>query len=249
MKKIILFIVALLPLSVFAQENTEGRILYKETIQLKIELPKEHQHLASMLPGSQSSEMELLFNKETALYKSFEKDQEEDDDMMAEEGNVRIKMVVSSDDSQVYRNLKSGDQIEKKDFMGKKFIITGTTEKLAWKLTGKQETILDHVCQQAVFQDSTHHIIAWFAPQIPVSIGPDVYGDLPGMILKIESGKDGERTIEATSIEWKKIDNDLIKKPKKGKAVTYEEYEKIVEAKTKEMESQGGNTVIRMRMN
>ena len=54
--------------------------------------------------------------------------------------------------------------------------------------------------------------------------------------------------IVAQDIDFKKIDKKLITKPKKGKKVTKEEFQKIVEEKMKEMgmENRGERSVIRV---
>jgi len=246
MKNTILMLLLVLPLFISAQTNNQGQVLYKETLQLRVELPEEHKQFASMLPSSRTTQMELLFNSEASLYKTFERE-EGDYEESASEGNVRIKMVVANDDQQVYRKMGSREKVEKKGFMGKDFLISGEAEKLPWKLTGEKEEILGYACQKALIQDSSRNIVAWFTMELPIAIGPDGYGDLPGLILKLEMAE-GERVIEATKVALKPIDEKMIMAPRKGKKVSEEEYEKIVEEKTKEMESGGGNQVIRMRI-
>ena len=245
MKKILLALLLALPLCTFAQTNNQGQVLYKETIQLQIDLPEEHKHLAAMLPSSQTTQKELLFNAEASLYKTFEKE-EEDWEGTADEGNVQIKMVVANDDQQVYRKMNSRKKVEKRGFMGRDFLISGEAEKIAWKLTGEKKEILGYACQQAITQDSSRNIIAWFTMEIPLAIGPDGYGDLPGLILKVES-EDGQMVIEAIKVALEAIDGAMIKAPRKGKKVSEKEYDEIVEEKTKEMERGEGNQVIRMR--
>ena len=236
----------LLPLFVSAQTNDQGQVLYKETVQLRIELPEEHKQFASMLPSSRTTQMQLLFNSEASLYKVFEAE-EGDYEESASEGNVQIKMVVVNDDQQIYRRVDSREKVEKRGFMGKAFLLKGEAEKLPWKLTGEKEEILGYACQQAVVQDSSRNITAWFTMEIPMAIGPDGYGDLPGLILKVEMAG-GESIIEATEVALKPIDEKMIIAPKKGKKVSEEEYQRIVEEKTKEMEDGAGNRVIQMRI-
>ena len=61
------------------------------------------------------------------------------------------------------------------------------------------------------------------------------------MILEVSSkGERGSRTIVATAINEKELEKDLIKEPSKGKKVTSEEFKKIVDEKTKEMQEQMG---------
>jgi GLPGLI family protein len=61
------------------------------------------------------------------------------------------------------------------------------------------------------------------------------------MILELDIDE-GKRTLVAEKITLAPNEKGAITKPKKGKKVSREEYEKIVEEKTKEMEEQmGGN--------
>ena len=87
-------------------------------------------------------------------------------------------------------------------------------------------------------------VVVWFTPTIPVPAGPGEYVGLPGLVLAVES-HDGDRKLEAISVELQPLDKALLKPPKKGKKVTPEEYEAMVAEKLEEMGAehgeQGGN--------
>ncbi len=134
--------------------------------------------------------------------------------------------------------MKNKKTTEQTEFMTRVFLIEADMPKDEWKLTGNQKIILDYPCQEAVKQEGENEVIAWFTPAIPISSGPSNYGNLPGMVLAVETN-DGERTITATSIDFKEIAVDKIQQPKKGKKVSKEKYRAIVEEKSKEM---GGET-------
>ena len=87
-------------------------------------------------------------------------------------------------------------------------------------------------------------IIAWYAPEIPVSHGPGAYWGLPGLILEVN---DGVTTLLCSKIVLNSKDKTEIKAPKKGKKVSAAEYRKIEEEKAKEFEQQheqDGNSII-----
>ena len=249
MKNLLLLLIALIP-SVFFAQNNEGRILFNEEVKFQIELPEEMAHMKDKLPSSQTAQKELLFTTSNSLWQNAEVAVNEEAATFEdtnEQGNIRIKMVAVGAESKLFKDLDKGQKIEKTDFMGKAFLISGELKIYPWKLTGAQKTIAGYDCQHAVLQDTAQNVEAWFTPQIAVSDGPAGYGALPGMILEI-SIDGGQTTIVATNIELKELDQDAIQAPKKGKKVSQEEFDAIVESKTKEMEEEMGGNAMRIRV-
>ena len=115
-----------------------------------------------------------------------------------------------------------------------------------WKLTGEKIKYLEQECHKAVLKQEEEEIIAWFAPAIPVKVGPSNYHGLPGAILMV-TANDGDLEIRATHINLSKIDNAFIVEPDKGKRVSSTEFERIEEEKLKQFEQMngGGNVIIR----
>jgi GLPGLI family protein len=114
-------------------------------------------------------------------------------------------------------------------------------------MTTEQKKIGGYSCMKAELKDTSRTVVAWFTPQIPVSIGPGGFGQLPGMILEVDIDE-GQQVITATVVEMKKLNADKIVKPTKGKEVTREEFEKISEEKMKEMEEEMGGSGMRIRI-
>ncbi len=75
-------------------------------------------------------------------------------------------------------------------------------------------------------------ITAWYAPEIPVSHGPESYYGLPGLILEIN---DGKTVILCSKVVLNPKEKVTIKAPTKGKVVSEEEYNKIVLEKMEEL--------------
>ena len=96
----------------------------------------------------------------------------------------------------------------------------------------------------------TTEVEAWFTPQIPLPIGPDEYGGLPGaiLVLTVDGGK---QTFKASSIDLDATPE--IEQPEDGREVTQEEFDGIVEEKMEEMRAQmggrRGNSPFRVRIN
>ena len=75
-------------------------------------------------------------------------------------------------------------------------------------------------------------VTAWYTLDIPVSHGPGEYWGLPGLILEIS---DDNTQILCTKIVMNPKEKVELNEPTKGKVVTQQEYDIIIEEKTKEM--------------
>lgn len=247
MKNVIFLFACLFSLNLVAQQ-TEGTIYYTQSIKLDIELPKGQEHLRDMIPSSSDQPKVLYFTADKSMYKDGDGSNgvteinEESDGM-----EMQVKIVAGSADNRLLKDLSNDKMVDQRDFLGKKFLINGNILDMEWKITGEQKKILDFVCQKATYTKDTVTTIAWFTPQIPISNGPDVYGQLPGMILELNM-EEGRRTIIADKVDLGKIDQEVLATPNKGKKVNREEFNKIQEEKMKEMGSSNGRTVIRMEV-
>ncbi len=242
MKYLQLLVLVALPMMMLAQKN-EGTVLYTQTIKLDIQLDGEMaEQLKAMIPSSQTFKKIMYFTPSETLYKDVNPDEDGEEviEEESEEGTVRIKMVRASADSKQYTNLKDKTSVESKAFMGRKFLISGDAPKNKWKLTQETKVINGYTCMKATtMRDSTLYI-AWFTTQIPVSAGPSSFNGLPGLILQVGDAEK-KNVIKATKVNLKTLKEDVISKPTKGKKVTQEAFEKVVEEKTKEMVEQNGS--------
>ncbi len=126
--------------------------------------------------------------------------------------------------------------------MTRVFLIESEIKQGEWKMTGEQKVILDYPCMQAVQENEEgEKTIAWFTPSIPVATGPSNFIGLPGLVLQVEL-MDGDHTLTALSVDLGEIDKKLLVKPKKGKKVTQEKFDKIVAEKIEEMGGEHGGS-------
>jgi len=237
MKKfaLLLFVLALIPISSLrAQENTRGTVVYEEVAKIEIQLEGEMAHLMKDMPKERRSEKVLFFSPEATVYKNLEKEEEES---MASEAGMRIMM--SQPDNVLHLDLANKEMVEQKEFMTRMFLINSEIPEIEWKITGQQKMILDFPCMEATQTDTSGVVTsAWFTPSIPVQSGPAKYFNLPGLVLEVDKDN-GQMQFIAKSVNFEAPDKSLLKKPKDGKKVTKEEYDRIVEEKIKEM---GGST-------
>jgi GLPGLI family protein len=246
MKRTVLLLSALL-FTIFcgAQENTSGKVVYERVVKLEMKLEGDAAQFANMMPKERKSQKVLYFNPETTLFENDNSVAEEDVNMQSGGANIMIRM--NEPENKVFTDLATKEQIEQREFMTRTFLIGGELQH-QWKLTGNQKMVLEYPCQEAVLETEEDTVFAWFTPVIPVSGGPGNYGGLPGLILAVGAA-DGKQTTTAVSVDFSPLPEDILKKPDKGKKVSREEFDKIVEEKMKEMgaEGEGGrNVMIRM---
>ena len=254
------FISIFFSLSIFAQQK-EGKVIYQRTMQMQIQI-NDNDHLQQMMPKSRTDKFELSFGNNQSVWKHI--DEDENTDEMNTNG-MQIRMMAPGQNDIIFYDFGAAKKTEQRDMMDKKFIIRDSIRKLNWKLTGETQTILGHVCQQAIAQrtgkrtqmnmdngkmerkeiNDTTKMVAWFTNDIPVPAGPEVQGQLPGLILGLDMNN-GRMVYKALEIQTK-IDIATIKEPTKGKKVTPDEFTKEREKMMAEMQknNQGnGNRVI-----
>lgn len=89
-----------------------------------------------------------------------------------------------------------------------------------WQLKTESKLISGFLCYKAISTIRNVNIEAWYCPEIPVSIGPNEYRGLPGLILEVSRGK---LKYLATKIDFgKNITFDF----PKGENVSHAEFEK-----------------------
>ncbi len=215
-----------------AQDIKSGKIYYEEKIKLDVKLEGDAAQYSGMFPKERKSEKILSFSEDATLFESG-KDISEDMTEGHSEG-VNIK-VVTSDDSKIFTDLKNKKITEQRDFMNRLFLVDRELPDAGWKITGNQKVILGYPCIEAVKEDtSIAKTTVWFAPSLTVQGGPEIYSNLPGMVLEVNV-KDGSHTYLANSVVPVDESELKLRKPGEGKKVTEAEYNKIVADKMKEM--------------
>ena len=237
MKMIILLAMALMPTMIFGQLVTSGTVKYVEKVNMHMNLGPEMDEFKAMIPEFQESGMELIFNENESIYRDAENAESSEGGMnwqgSTEDGH-QMKMQIDKPKSSQYKNLTDGVYLESREFMGKKFLINGELKKLEWKMLGEQKVIANDRCLLAEAKDGEDVIQAYFSSIVKVSNGPGSYTGLPGMIMEVNINN-GQRIITAVEVISGKVASPEIEKPSKGKKVTSEEFEKIMDEKTKEM--------------
>jgi len=243
MKKLMLVLISItIVIIAAAQDNTSGMVIYEEVDKIDIQIDNITPEMAAMIPKENTNKTVLYFNPKTSLYENYQADSEG----VIEESEGGMHIMISQPDNIVFSDFDNKVITEQKEFMTRTFLIESDMEKREWKITGNQKKILNMPCIEAESGSGDDIIKVWFTPAIPVSTGPSKLAGLPGVILEMEADS-GNKRIVAKDISFN-LEEDKIKKPKKGKKVTKEKFEEIVAAKTKEMgvegNPEGSKTVI-----
>lgn len=266
MKNLLVAACTVFLLSQAQAQQTAGKVTYQRTLQMQMHIVDDQQGERN-IPQTRVDKFELSFANNQCLWKHVDDDMENDDMGGGDGGGMRIRMVGPGMDDIIYYNFDEAKNVAQRNMFDKKFIVTDSIRRLNWKLTGETQTLLGHVCQKATAQrptkrmtmnmdngkmerkevDDTTTLVAWFTTDIPVPAGPEVAGQLPGLILSLDMG-DGRMSYKAIEIS-DKVNASEIKEPTKGKKVTPDEFRTETKKMLDQMQqnNQGGNRVIRIQ--
>jgi GLPGLI family protein len=260
--KTILLMAALISFYLLHAQQKEGKVVYERTIQMQMAIDDNNAG-SVMLPKTRTDKFELTYGNNQSIWKHV--DEDDDNDEFGGNG-MQIRMVGPGQNDVAFYDFSNARKVEQREIFDKKFIVEDSVHKLKWKLTGETQTLLGHSCQKATAENigkrmqmtiengkmdrkevtDTSMIIAWFTTDIPVPAGPEVQGQLPGLILALDMNK-GRTVYKAIEIS-SKADLASIKEPTKGKKVTPSEFNdernKMMDEMEKNNQGSGGNRII-----
>ncbi|WP_341227309.1 GLPGLI family protein [uncultured Arcticibacterium sp.] len=212
MKKLIILFLLLSSTTTFAQKRS-GKVQYKHTfnwIKIYQELPflsqkeKDRIQLVWGKEESTSTNMDLIFNPSESLYTYGTSDEV-------------VRYAQREEDFVIYRNFENKTIVELRETLGKSYLIEESMPNQQWRIMNDLKEIQGHLCMKAIRTDTVkkQEIVAWFAADIPVSMGPELCYGLPGLILGLDINN-GNVIIEADKLEL--FDEPMeVKLPKKMK--------------------------------
>ena len=134
----------------------------------------------------------------------------------------------------VYYDFDKNQKLEQVEYLTRLFLVNSEIEAVPWKLGSEKKKVLEYTCMNATAILDDQEIVAWFSPEIPVPLGPSIFGGLPGLILAVE--RNGETAYVATSVHLTPPAEETMLKPDKGTKVSMDEFAAIREEKDKEWE-------------
>jgi GLPGLI family protein len=236
-------------------QDFQGVATYKSHRKVELKLDSTqmggemYERMMASLKKQFEKEYKLTFNKEESIYK-------EEEQLEAPQPQGMVVMVQVSGGSDVlYKNNKEKRYTNQNESYSKLFLIQDKLEEMKWVLGSETKNIGEYTCYKATMkrevevmesgvsingdkefdnEPKMREIIttAWYTPDIPINAGPANYHGLPGLILEVN---DGSETLICSKIVLNPTDKIKIIEPTKGKKISQEKYDEIMEKKAKEM--------------
>jgi GLPGLI family protein len=219
---ILSYLVASLPLTA---QRLQGTIYYERKVDAWRHIDDDQ--MKAMVPQFQTGQYELSYRDSVCVYSAAPKDESPDPfDNPGPGGNhIVMRFAGPGDGGVLVRNYSSGQVLEQTTLADVQYVINDSIRSLPWKLTTDTLSVLGRLCKKAtaVSLRNKTPIVAWYCEDIPVPVGPDQFGSLPGAILKLDVDK-GSTVFTATRLS-PTFDAKNMKNPS-GKAITRAAFEK-----------------------
>ena len=256
MKKIF-YLLLLSPLLILSQDF-QGKAFYMSKIAIDKSWMKNPRYasrssyMKDMIKRNTEKDYVLEFNSIESTYKEIKKLETQ------EQGYNWMANYVGDNIGKIYKNAQDKISINETEMMGKFFLVTEDLENTKWKMSGESKKIGQYTCYKATYTKQVEEkvfsfgswnqnnatnqprkpkkmrdveVVAWFTPEIPVSSGPSWYQGLPGLILEIN---DNDTTILCTKIVMNPKEKTKIKRPKKGKVISSQDFVALQDEKRAE---------------
>ncbi len=243
-------------ISLMHAQDFTGEATYKTHRKMSIQLDSTqmesdmHKQMLAMMKKQFQKTFVLSFNKSESIYK-------EDKELEAPQpAGMQIVIMDTGGSDVLYKNIAENRFTSQNDVYGKIFLIKDELPKHEWQMTGETKFIGDYKAYKATMTREVERlkqpgisvnndkelsdemvteeitITAWYTTEIPINNGPARYHGLPGLILEVN---DGSQTIICSKVVLNPEKEITFDEPKKGKEVTQEKYDEIMEKKAKEM--------------
>ena len=266
MKKIQLAFAFLFVLSTTLNaQMKEGKISYERKINMHRNIPDPQ--MKSMIPEFRTDKFELLFNESASLFRSVVDDEAPDPFANAGGGGGPRVMNFRMPTTTTYTDIAKQTQYEERAFFEKEFLIVDSLKQYKWKLSEETKTIAKQLCKKATtmitapqmtmrmsvrmnrggdnnadtaapVKPKETELVVWYAENIPVSIGPDNYSGLPGVIMEVDVDN-GASLTTAVEVSTKYPKKELVQ-PTKGEKMTRAQFQENMQKLIQDMQKGGG---------
>lgn len=238
MKYILLLIVLFSGIGVSAQPTFiyAGRIEFERKTNQYLDMEGDGEWMIEMrkrIPKFVTDVYELAFSSDVSVYKLA---RENPDNKYTWGAKPNTSDLVIQD--QVNRQLSI-----QRDVFEQTYLLQDTLRNLQWRITDEKREIAGFDCRKAVTRicDSVY-VVAFYTDQIPVSSGPESFGNLPGMILGLAVPR-LSITWFATRVELSTPSAQLLKPTLKGKKANWGKYNTDLQKAMKDWGKEGASNM------
>jgi len=183
-----------------------------------------YEKVKSQIPKFNNTYFDLTFDRKRSIYKP------------GREGDGGTKSFWSdpANDNIVYTDI-AGQRVKAiKQVYEQKFIVNDSMRSMDWRLKDEIRTIAGYKCKKAVgiICDSVY-VVAFYAEDILATSGPEMFGNLPGMVLELAIPR-LHTTWTATKVELMSVKDEDFVTSSKGKKVTAKELYETIQASLKD---------------
>ncbi len=183
-----------------------------------------YERMKSQIPKFNNTYFDLVFDRNRSIYKP------------GREGDAAPKFWGSDPASEniVFTDLAAKRVKAVKQVYEQKFMVQDTMRKIDWRLKDEIRTIANFKCRKAVgiICDSVY-VVAFYADDILANSGPEMFGNLPGMVLELAIPR-LHTTWTATKVDLVAVKEEDFTMPGKGKKVTSKELYETIQSSLKD---------------
>ena len=241
MKTIFLLLTMITLSTSFSQNNYEyGNVIYgvRSNIEKALSVENIEKDISSLNIKERDAVKKLLFNSSKSENLDFELNFSPNfahyhfiDKMNNDVKSFNLVNIASKANGEYFYDIKNKFTVNIKDHKGQTFFVKNSYDNIEWKLLNETKKIGDFICYKAIGiqnyyfyrsnKNKKFEIVAWYTSNLPIPIGPNGIGGLPGLILELELKS---MTYFIKSISLKK---NKIKMPSEKKYISISEYNKI----------------------
>lgn len=226
MKKILMLIAVGCCIQLAAAQVKEGKVVYERKTNMHKRLPPENENMKAMIPEFSTGKQQLVFSGDESIFSTVPEEEDIRDQAGQEGGRVNIRLNTGS--SEMYKNYATEKIVELRELGPKKYIIEDTLRKQSWKLADDTLFVKGYHCKKAITKNRQgDNVVAWYTEEIATPSGPEQFGGLPGLILKMDIG-DGWIVFSPLDISTG-TGKQVVKIPSGAKKVTRPEFQKMQE--------------------
>lgn len=195
---------------------------YKDSSNLQVKIVNKL--VADTKSDLSDTEFLLMFKDSVASYSLVDK-------MDLNDNSLNISKISAKASGNFFFDMNKKIVINSFEYKGKKFNVIDSLSDFEWKITKQNKVIGGYNCFKALGKQKSYFssnnktfifpIEAWFSPEIPIPVGPNGKGGLPGIIMVLKLKTD---TYYLSNIKFGKSDKK-IKKPKN--VITRKKYNEI----------------------